>query len=102
MDDVAALEQKVSRSAILKYSAFLISFTLLAASVMGASCPELSGRYLLQWEDGQVELVIQQIACQTVTVIRKASYLGKASIERHNLKIDGPPTPQLHSPDDQQ
>jgi len=96
MDDMAAMEQQVSRSAILTCSAFLISFTLLAASVMGASCPELSGRYLLQGEDGQVELVIQQIGCQTVTVIRKASYLGKASIERHNLKIDGrfhPDTP---------
>ena len=78
----------MSKCASLRCSAF-IGFTLLAATVMQAPCPDLSGQYLLQGEDGRVEFLIQQRGCQEITMIRKRCYLGKTTTERHQVKIDG-------------
>ena len=78
----------MSKCVNLRCSAF-IGFTLLAATVTQVPCPDLSGQYLLQGEDGRVEFLIQQRGCQEITIIRKATYLGKTTLERHLLKIDG-------------
>ena len=52
-------------------------------------CPDLSGQYVIQGEDGQVRLTITQKGCEEIRIDRTANYPGKATTEQHNLKIDG-------------
>ena len=52
-------------------------------------CPNLSGQYVIQGEDGQVHLTITQVGCEQIRIDRTANYLGKTTREQHNLKIDG-------------
>ena len=52
-------------------------------------CPDLSGRYMIQGEDGQVHIIIEQRGCGTITIARKTGYLGTVTSERHDLRLDG-------------
>src|SRR5262245_58113709 len=52
-------------------------------------CPNLSGEYIIQGEDGQVRLTITQKSCEEIRIDRTNNYLGKVSREQHSLKIDG-------------
>lgn len=55
----------------------------------GPQCPNLSGDYLLQGEDGQVRITIDQLDCDRVDIIRKNNYMGTLTSEKHALKLDG-------------
>jgi hypothetical protein len=52
-------------------------------------CPNLSGNYMIQGEDGQVHISIDQHECDRITIVRKSGYLGKITSETHILKLDG-------------
>lgn len=52
-------------------------------------CPNLSGNYMIQGEDGQVHISIEQLRCDRITIVRKSGYLGKISFEKHTLNLDG-------------
>jgi hypothetical protein len=52
-------------------------------------CPDLSGRYMIQGEDGQVHISIQQERCDRITIRREIGYLGTITGKTHVLKLDG-------------
>jgi hypothetical protein len=52
-------------------------------------CPNLSGRYMIQGEDGQVQIFIQQERCDRATIRRQIGYLGTWTGEKHLLKLNG-------------
>jgi hypothetical protein len=52
-------------------------------------CADLSGRYMIQGEDGQVHIYIQQERCDRITIHREIGYLGTMTGETHVLKLDG-------------
>ena len=52
-------------------------------------CPDLSGKYLLQGEDGQVYISIEQKRCDRASIRREIGYLGTITGEKHLLKLDG-------------
>ncbi len=52
-------------------------------------CPDFSGRYMIQGEDGQVHISIEQDHCDRVTIRRASGYLGTITSEKHVLKLDG-------------
>ena len=69
---------------------------IVAASVATAqdalaspSCPNLSGKYTLQGEDGQVHIAIEQHGCGHIDIVRRSTYLGATTTETHALKLDG-------------
>ena len=52
-------------------------------------CPNLSGTYVIQGEDGQVHISVEQERCDRVTIRRETSYLGRITGEKHMLNLDG-------------
>jgi hypothetical protein len=54
-----------------------------------AQCPNLSGKYAVQGEDGQVHLVIDQHECGRINILEKTNYLGTITTETHTLILDG-------------
>jgi hypothetical protein len=52
-------------------------------------CPNLTGRYLIQGDDGQVSLTISQKGCDEIRIDRTVNHLGKTTTEHHNLRLDG-------------
>ena len=52
-------------------------------------CADLSGRYMIQAEDGQVYISIEQKRCDRASIRREIGYLGTITGERHLLKLDG-------------
>ena len=59
-------------------------------------CLDVSGKYVIQGEDGQVHISILQERCDRATIRRDSGYLGKITSEEHVLKLDG--TVQEDSP----
>ena len=62
-----------------------LSIVAMAADI----CPNFTGRFVIQGEDGDVHLTITQTACDRIRIGREASYLGKITSEQHDLKLDG-------------
>jgi len=60
-----------------------------AAVATPAKCPDLSGRYMIQGEDGQVYISIEQTRCARASIRREIGYLGTITGEKHLLKLDG-------------
>ena len=57
-----------------------------------ALCPNLSGHYVLQGEDGVVRYSVSQRGCDRVEIARTAMYLGKTSaVETQVFIVDGKP-----------
>ena len=59
-------------------------------------CLDVSGKYMIQGEDGQVHISILQERCDRAIIRRDSGYLGKITSEEHVLKLDG--TVQEDSP----
>ena len=55
----------------------------------GSQCPNLSGHYLAQGEDGQVHILIDQHNCDRIKIVMNNYYLGTKTSEIHTLKLDG-------------
>jgi hypothetical protein len=64
-------------------------FTAGASLTAGGPCPHLSGVYMIQGEDGQVQISITQHNCEHITIIRGNNYLGSLTSEKHTLVLDG-------------
>jgi len=68
----------------------LLAFCFFAAS--SSACPNLSGHYLLQGEDGTVRYTVRQLGCERVEIARINTYLGKESaVETEVFIVDGKP-----------
>jgi hypothetical protein len=67
--------------------------TLFPSVNASSLCPNLSGKFMIQGEDGQVHISIVQQGCERITIIRENSYLGDVTTERHILTIDGKAQP---------
>lgn len=59
------------------------------AVTAGSQCPNLSGTYLIQGEDGQVQISIEQYKCGRIEIVRDSGYDGEVTPEKHVLKLDG-------------
>jgi hypothetical protein len=67
-----------------------IALCLVAASA--SACPNLSGHYVLQGEDGDVHYTVRQSGCTRVEIDRTNTYLGKTSaVETQVFIVDGKP-----------
>ena len=60
-----------------------------AAVAITPKCPDLSGRYMIQGEDGQVYFSIKQTRCDRASIRREIGYLGTITGEKHLLRLDG-------------
>ena len=88
---------------LIALTATMLGLLTVAPALTAASrCPNLSGVYMLQGEDGQVHISIRQRKCDSVTIIRKSDYLGTTTSETHILTLDGKEQPDSpwygHSP----
>src|SRR5262245_21513646 len=84
---------------LLWVSAFSTGYSIQepgTGAVATRKCPDLSGKYMIQGEDGQVHISIEQEQCDRVTIHRESGYLGTITSEKHVLKLDG--TVQDNSP----
>jgi hypothetical protein len=75
-----------------QWIALIITAISLAAThdaAAGPQCPNLSGNYMIQGEDGQVHIAIDQHECDRISIVRKNNYLGTITSETHTLKLDG-------------
>ena len=61
----------------MKALSVFVAATIMAGTC--SACPNLSGRYRLQGEDGQVFISIQQKGCSRITIVRENWYLGPPS-----------------------
>jgi hypothetical protein len=69
-----------------------ISLALCFFAVSASACPNLSGHYLLQGEDGAVRYTVRQRGCDRVEIDRVDTYLGKESVvETKVFIVDGKP-----------
>jgi len=69
--------------------AMVTSLTATRDAAGSPNCPNLSGNYMIQGEDGQVHISIDQRRCNRITIVRKSGYLGKITFEKHTLNLDG-------------
>jgi hypothetical protein len=71
--------------------AILFSFLLLMqeSPVAQSTCPDLSGRYVVQGEDGRVLIHIKQTRCQRITIERMIYSYPDISRTTHQLVLDG-------------
>ena len=53
------------------------------------TCPDLSGNYTIQYEDGRISISVIQTGCESITISTRTICLGKGSTESHRLKLDG-------------
>lgn len=67
----------------------IILLAVASAAMASPECPNLSGNYMIQGEDGQVHIAIEQHECDRINIVRKSGYLGKITSETHILKLDG-------------
>jgi len=55
-----------------------------------AACPDLTGRYVMQYEDGRVYVTIAQVRCESMQIDTRSQYLHEpVVIGRHKLRLDG-------------
>jgi hypothetical protein len=67
-----------------------LSLALAVACLAAPPCPDLSGTYVRQGEDGQVHISIQQHGCDRIRIRRNTNYLGATiNVEEHLLKLNG-------------
>jgi len=71
----------------MKALSVFVAATIMAGTC--SACPNLSGRYRLQGEDGQVLISIQQKGCTRITIVRENWYLGTVTSETHALVVNG-------------
>jgi len=55
-----------------------------------AACPDLTGRYVMQYEDGRMYVTIAQVRCESLQIDTRSQYLHEpVVIGRHKLRLDG-------------
>jgi len=69
-----------------------ISLALCLFAASAGACPNLSGHYVLQGEDGRVHYAVRQRGCDRVEINRTDTYLDKTSAaETQVFIVDGKP-----------
>jgi hypothetical protein len=54
-----------------------------------AGCPDLTGRYVMQYEDGRVHVTIAQVRCESLQLDTRSQYLHEpVVVGRHKLRLD--------------
>lgn len=70
----------------------LITFAFCLLTASARACPNLSGHYVLQGEDGEVHYTVIQQGCDRVEIQRTDTYLGeKSAVETQVFIVDGKP-----------
>ena len=55
-----------------------------------AACPDLTGRYVMQYENGRMHVTIAQVRCESMQIDTRSQYLHEpVVIGRHKLRLDG-------------
>jgi hypothetical protein len=69
----------------------LFSFLLLMqeSTIAQSTCPDLSGRYVIQGQDGRVYVTIKQTRCQRITIEWLIYSHPDTSRTTHHLVLDG-------------
>jgi len=69
----------------------ILALVILCSSATEAlsGCPDLSGKYYRQGEDGYVIFRIRQVECSSLEISDERNYLGKITITKLALKADG-------------
>jgi hypothetical protein len=69
-----------------------ISLALCLFAASASACPNLSGHYVLQGQDGSVHYAVRQRGCDRAEIDRTSTYLVKTSaVETHVFIVDGKP-----------
>jgi len=69
---------------------FLVILILLPSLAFGADrCPDLSGKYMIPAQGGQIHITIDQDECLYITIGRSTNSSGKKATETHMLALDG-------------
>jgi len=63
--------------------------TAASPAIAQGQWPNFSGQYLIQDQNGQVQLTITQTGCSQIRIDRRATSRGRTTTEQHTLKIDG-------------
>jgi len=70
----------------------LIIFASCLITASASACPNLSGHYVLQGEDGIVRYTVNQRGCDRVEIRSTATYLGETSaVKTQVFIVDGKP-----------
>lgn len=70
----------------------LITFALCVITASASACPNLSGRYTLEGEDGVTRYTVIQHGCDRVEIHRTDAYPGENStVETQMFIVDGKP-----------
>ena len=48
-------------------------------------CPDLSGNYMIQGEDGEVHISAKQERCDRINIVRNSGYPGTITVNSHEL-----------------
>ena len=67
----------------------LVILLLTPVLAFADRCPDLSGKYMIQSEDGQMHLTIDQDECLQITIERTTNPSGKNVKEKHTFALDG-------------
>lgn len=70
-------------------NALYLSLLLLHAGGQQPACPNLSGDYVIQGQDGRVRVSIQQTACKKIAVSWVSTLPGNNAGAAHHLSLDG-------------
>jgi len=55
-----------------------------------AGCPDLTGRYVMQYENGRVYITAAQVRCESLQLDIRSQYLYEPVVAaRHKLRLDG-------------
>lgn len=55
-----------------------------------AACPDLTGRYVMQYEDGRMHVTIAQVRCESMQIDTRSQYRYEPVVAgRHKLRLDG-------------
>jgi hypothetical protein len=67
----------------------LVILILMPSLAFADRCPDLTGKYMVQSEDGQVHYSINQDECLQITIERTTNQSGKNVKEKHTFALDG-------------
>ena len=74
----------------LAISVLLVLMPEGGSSSAQAACPDLTGRYVMQYEDGRMHVTIAQVRCESMQIDTRSQYLHEpVVIGRHKLRLDG-------------
>jgi hypothetical protein len=70
----------------------MLALAILPVLLTGASvCPDLTGRYAFDTEDGPpVQVIVSQVACREITIVWREQSPDSARLDRtHRFRLDG-------------